>query len=86
MITRIFLAPRRRDMSSEACLAHWRGEHAAIGARLPGVRAYVQNHGVLEDGASCLAILGRHHAGARLGRRAAVDRAIDFGARAGLGR
>src|SRR5439155_62653 len=34
----------------EACLAHWRGTHAAIGARLPGVRAYVQNHGVLSDG------------------------------------
>jgi uncharacterized protein (TIGR02118 family) len=50
MITRIFLAARRQDMSSEACLAHWRGEHAAIGARLPGVRAYVQNHGVLENG------------------------------------
>ena len=50
MITRIFLAPRRRDMTSEACLEHWRGKHAAIGARLPGVRAYVQNHGVLENG------------------------------------
>jgi len=50
LITRIFLAARRQDMSTEACLAHWRGEHAAIGARLPGVRAYVQNHGVLENG------------------------------------
>ncbi len=37
-------------MSIEACLAHWRGQHAAIGARLPGVRSYVQNHGVLDDG------------------------------------
>ena len=50
MITRIFLAARRGDMTSEACLAHWRGEHSKIGARLPGVRAYVQNHGVLENG------------------------------------
>jgi uncharacterized protein (TIGR02118 family) len=50
MITRIFLAPRRKDMTTEACLAHWRGEHAAIGARLPAVRSYVQNHGVLENG------------------------------------
>jgi uncharacterized protein (TIGR02118 family) len=50
LITRVFFAARRGDMTSEACLAHWRGEHAAIGARLPGVRAYVQNHGVLEDG------------------------------------
>jgi uncharacterized protein (TIGR02118 family) len=50
MITRVFLGPRRGDMTTEACLAHWRGKHAAIGARLPGVRAYVQNHGVLADG------------------------------------
>jgi EthD domain len=50
MITRLFFGPRRRDMSTEACLAHWRGTHAEIGARLPGVRAYVQNHGVLANG------------------------------------
>lgn len=50
MITRLFFGPRRRDMTTEACLAHWRGKHAAIGARLPGVRAYVQNHGVLANG------------------------------------
>lgn len=37
-------------MTTEACLAHWRGTHSEIGARLPGVRAYVQNHGVLVDG------------------------------------
>ena len=50
MITRVFLGARRSDMTTEACLAHWRGKHAAIGARLPGVRAYVQNHGVLANG------------------------------------
>ena len=50
MITRVFLAARRSDMTTEACLAHWRGHHAAIGASLPRVRAYVQNHGVLEGG------------------------------------
>jgi len=50
MITRVFLAPRRQDMTTEACLQHWRGHHAAIGARLPGVRAYMQNHGVLDGG------------------------------------
>src|SRR5438128_2411766 len=42
--------PRRADLTTEACLAHWRGKHSAIGARLPGVRAYVQNHGVLANG------------------------------------
>ena len=50
MITRVFLAARRGDMTTEACLAHWRGRHAQIGARLPKVRAYVQNHGVLDGG------------------------------------
>jgi len=50
MITRVFFGPRRHDMTTEACLAHWKGTHSQIGARLPGVRAYVQNHGVLADG------------------------------------
>ena len=50
MITRVFLAARRQDLTTEACLQHWRGHHAAIGARLPRVRAYVQNHGVLDGG------------------------------------
>jgi uncharacterized protein (TIGR02118 family) len=50
MITRVFFAARRGDLTTEACLEHWRGHHSAIGARLPGVRSYVQNHGVLADG------------------------------------
>src|SRR4029077_3625029 len=37
-------------LSTQACLDHWRGHHSAIGARLPGVRAYVQNHGILAGG------------------------------------
>jgi len=41
MITRVFIAARRGDLTTEACLAHWRGHHAAIGASLPRVRAYV---------------------------------------------
>ena len=50
MITRVFFAARRSDLTTEACLAHWRGHHAAIGAQLPNVRAYVQNHGILAGG------------------------------------
>jgi len=50
LITRLFFGPRRGDMTTEACLQHWRGNHSAIGARLPKVRAYVQNHGVLAGG------------------------------------
>lgn len=50
MITRVFFAARRADLTTEQCLAHWRGHHAAIGASLPGIRAYVQNHGILSNG------------------------------------
>jgi hypothetical protein len=50
VITRVFFGARRGDMTTRACLDHWRGTHAAIGAGMPGVRAYVQNHGVLEKG------------------------------------
>lgn len=50
MITRVFFAARRSDLTTEACLAHWRSHHSAIGARLPKVRGYVQNHGVLSGG------------------------------------
>lgn len=50
MITRVFFAPRRGDLSTQQCLDHWRGAHSQIGAALPGVRSYVQNHGVLQEG------------------------------------
>jgi uncharacterized protein (TIGR02118 family) len=50
VITRVFFAPRRSDLTTEACLTHWRDDHSAIGANLPKVRAYVQNHGVLASG------------------------------------
>ena len=50
MITRVFFGARRSDLTTEDCLAHWRGHHSAIGAKLPKVRAYVQNHGVLAAG------------------------------------
>ena len=49
MITRVFFGARRGDLTTEQCLAHWRGTHAQIGASMPGVRRYVQNHGVLAD-------------------------------------
>lgn len=50
MITRTFFAARRGDLTAEECLAHWRAHHSSIGARLPGVRGYVQNHGILAEG------------------------------------
>jgi hypothetical protein len=50
MITRTFFAPRRHDITTAMCLDHWRANHSAIGAKLPRVRGYVQNHGVLDGG------------------------------------
>ncbi|MGH7764351.1 MAG: EthD domain-containing protein [Candidatus Dormibacteraceae bacterium] len=50
MITRTFFAARRGDLTTEACLTHWREHHSGIGARLPRVKRYVQNHGVLAGG------------------------------------
>jgi uncharacterized protein (TIGR02118 family) len=50
LITRVFVGARRSDLTTEACLAHWRGTHSTLGANLPKVRAYVQNHGVLAGG------------------------------------
>jgi uncharacterized protein (TIGR02118 family) len=50
VITRVFFGARRGDLTTEQCLAHWRGTHAQIGASMPGVRRYVQNHGVLAGG------------------------------------
>jgi uncharacterized protein (TIGR02118 family) len=50
VITRVFFAARRSDLTTEACLAHWSGHHSAIGAKLPKVRGYVQNHGILASG------------------------------------
>jgi hypothetical protein len=50
MIARVFLAARRKDLTTEACLEYWRGPHAVLGSRLPLVRSYVQNHGVLDGG------------------------------------
>src|SRR5262245_58609569 len=50
VITRFWLAPRRRDMSIEASQAHWRSVHREIGKSLPGLRRYVQNLGILRGG------------------------------------
>lgn len=58
MITRIGFAPRRRGMTTEEFLAHWRTDHADAAARLPGLRQYVQLHPVLDDGEHALGYPG----------------------------
>lgn len=41
---------RKEGMSRQEFRTYWRDVHGAIGARMPGVRRYVQNH-ALADGA-----------------------------------
>ncbi len=53
-ITRVFLAPRRPDLSIEDYQRYWRTEHAALTLTFPDVSRYVQNHAVLRDGAPLL--------------------------------
>jgi len=58
VVTRVFMAPRRRGMSVEAFQAHWSGPHAALARRLVGLRRYVQNHAALRDGRPLLPYAG----------------------------
>lgn len=50
MITRIGMAPRRRELTPAEALEHWRIRHADAAAQIPGLRRYVQLHPVLVDG------------------------------------
>ena len=50
-MTKMVVVLHRKDgMSREEFRAYWRDVHGALGARMPGVRRYVQNH-VVADGA-----------------------------------
>jgi uncharacterized protein (TIGR02118 family) len=49
MITRLWMGLRRPGLSAAEFRAHWRGVHGGLGARLPGLRRYVQNHPVQAD-------------------------------------
>jgi uncharacterized protein (TIGR02118 family) len=46
LITRFWLGLRRPGRSGEDFRSHWRGVHAELAVRLPGLRRYVQNHPV----------------------------------------
>ena len=50
MITRLWMGLRRPGTSAAEFRAHWRTVHAGLGAQLPGLRRYVQNHPVQADG------------------------------------
>src|SRR6478609_9173579 len=46
MITNLTMFKRRPDLSPEAFHTYWRDVHGPLGARVPGVRRYVQHHAV----------------------------------------
>jgi uncharacterized protein (TIGR02118 family) len=57
-ITRLGTAPRAAGLSYTGFQDHWRGEHAGLAGGLPGLRRYLQNHAVLEDGLPVLPYAG----------------------------
>jgi uncharacterized protein (TIGR02118 family) len=44
MVKLVFTLHRKSGMSFEEFSRYWRNVHAPIGAALPGVRKYIQNH------------------------------------------
>jgi uncharacterized protein (TIGR02118 family) len=48
MVKAIVLARRRPDLSRDDFLRHWYEVHGSLWAKVPGVRRYVQNHGIAE--------------------------------------
>jgi uncharacterized protein (TIGR02118 family) len=58
MITRVGMAPRAAGLSYTSFQEHWRSEHAGLAGEIPGLRSYVQNHAVLEDGRPLFAYPG----------------------------
>lgn len=50
MITRVGMAPRAAGLTYASFQEHWRSEHAGLAGELPGLRGYVQNHSLLDNG------------------------------------
>jgi uncharacterized protein (TIGR02118 family) len=50
MITRVGMAPRAKGLTYTSFQKHWRSEHAGLAGELPGLRGYIQNHAVLDEG------------------------------------
>ena len=48
MIKVIYTASKKAGLSSDEFYQHWFDVHGQIGARVPGLRRYVQNHGIPE--------------------------------------
>jgi uncharacterized protein (TIGR02118 family) len=48
MVKAIFIASRLPGLQHNEFYKHWYDHHGALGARLPGLRRYVQNHAILD--------------------------------------
>ena len=48
MVKAIFIAGKLPGLSLAEFFDHWENYHGALGARVPGLRRYVQNHGLAE--------------------------------------
>jgi len=44
MVHLMFLMKRKPGLSRQECQRHWRGIHAPLAQRIPGIRRYVQSH------------------------------------------
>ena len=48
MLKMVFLVHRRADMYAPEFRRHWRETQGSLGAKIPGVRKYVQNHTIAD--------------------------------------
>jgi uncharacterized protein (TIGR02118 family) len=58
MITRVGMAPRLAGTSFVEFQKHWRDNHGSIALGIPGLRGYVQNHAILDNGRPLLPYTG----------------------------
>ncbi len=52
MLKIVFLVHKRADIDAQEFRCHWRETQGAIGAKIPGVRKYVQNHTIADPDGS----------------------------------
>jgi uncharacterized protein (TIGR02118 family) len=50
MVKLVYCMCRKPGVSREAFLRYWSGEHARLGARIPGVRGFVQSYTIATPG------------------------------------
>ena len=58
MITRLGMAPRRPGMTFAQFQHYWSNEHGPVAEAIPGLRGYIQNHAILQEGRPLLPYIG----------------------------